>query len=403
MTFNLLDNSSDSQNSEIKRRRFLESTGTAVVVGLAGCSGLQGSKSDDGEDNIQGSKSDDGEDNIQGENNTDTEENGEQYSTGIELHNQWIHGETPLHTITVKEFIANTDVIQLETITNILEESDDRVNAVGQAVKNASEQFRIRGNYEERHRHIMSALDQAIESLDGEQWDFNFITNMNYTQTVGETIQYSEIKVPTGETTESGHDEYAIINGALSPETDDERSGLKQDHAVQIPGEEVENVQDQIYKQTMRAVRKSSLDGALPPHDVETIENRAERVNEDEERWLSSTAPLMGYQLFAGGSEVDSGYEFKPDQILVPATKEIHEMIDEIGYEQGDRTDENGDPLGTHGRVDLQLAINEEYFNKGYDEIDGPVVIDNLEETSDGWDFELREEPDWTDDTYPAQ
>jgi hypothetical protein len=112
----------------------------------------------------------------------------------------------------------------------------------------------------------------------------------------------------------------------------------------------------------------------------------------------------MGYQLFAGGHSVSSGFEYKPDQLLIPASQEIHETIDEMNYEQRNETDQNGDPLGTHGRMDLQLAINERYMNEGYDETDNPVVIDNLEETEDGWDFELYEQSDWDHDQgYPQQ
>ena len=113
----------------------------------------------------------------------------------------------------------------------------------------------------------------------------------------------------------------------------------------------------------------------------------------------------MGYQLFSGGHEADENeYQFRPDQKLVPGTKQIHETIDEVGYKQGDKTDEEGKPLGTHGRMDLQLAINERSFNEGYDEVNGPVVIDNLEETEDGWECELYEDSNWTRDKgYPSQ
>jgi uncharacterized protein YukE len=379
-----------------QRRNLIKATVGGATALLAGCSETEPeARTSEGFDDSDST----GTDNPSTETEEKTEQPEEEYLSGVELHDEWIHGETDAwEGKTVREFVATTDAIELDQLTNILEENNDRIRAVGEAVKNASEQFPNRGDYEMRHRHIMSALDQAIEQTD---WDFDFISNMNYTQTVGETIQYSEIKVPTGETTEDGHDEYAIINGALSPKMDDERSGLKQDHAVQIPGEEVENVQDQIYKQTMKAVRNSSLDGAFPPTDVEAIQSRVDRGADED--FFPSFATLMGYNLFAGGSDVEGGYGFRADEMLVPATKEIHELIDEIGYEQGNQTDENGDPLGTHGRVDLQLAINEEYFKEGYDEVDGPVVIDELEETSDGWDFELREEPDWNwEQGYPA-
>lgn len=385
----------ENKQSELSRRRVIETIGTAAAVGLAGCSETDPEpRTSEEPNNSNGTET---------ENNTETEteqEPEQEYLSGIELHDEWIHGETDAWDgKTVSEYVATTDSIQLEPLTEILEENNDRIAAVGQAAKNASEQLPWRGDYEMRHRHIMSALDQAIEQTD---WDFDFISNMNYTQTVGETIQYSEIKVPTGETTETGHDEYAIINGALSPEMDMSRSDASRDHAVYTPGEEIDRQNDHIYKLTMADVADSSNDTALPPHDIEAIQQRIDETDGGKE-WFHTSAALIGYQLFAGGSQVESGYEFEPDQMLVPATKEIHDTLDEIGYEQGDELGRDGDhPLGTHGRVDLQLAINEQYFNEGYDEVDGPVVIDDLEETSDGWNFELREEPNWNwEQGYP--
>ncbi|NLV10895.1 hypothetical protein GOC74_13265 [Halomicrobium mukohataei] len=214
---------------------------------------------------------------------------------------------------------------------------------------------------------------------------------MNYTQTAGSTLQYSEIKVETGDTTETGENEYAIINAALN-ET--------MNHATHTPGEDKGNAG---YKRTMSGVRESDNNVDLPPHDVEALEER-ERDSDMAENVPESGAPLMGYQLFAGGHSTSDGFEYRPDEMLVPASKDIHEKIDEIGYEQGDRVDdEEGNPLGTHGRMDLQLAINERYMNEGYDEVDNPVVIDSLEETENGWDFELREEPDWNwEQGYPT-
>ena len=54
--------------------------------------------------------------------------------------------------------------------------------------------------------------------------------------------------------------------------------------------------------------------------------------------------------------------------------------------------------------MDLQLAINERYFNEGYDEINMLVVVDNLKQTANSWDFELYEDSDWdADQDYPRQ
>jgi hypothetical protein len=158
-------------------------------------------------------------------------------------------------------------------------------------------------------------------------------------------------------------------------------------HVTHIPGDGPSDVAD--YEHTMYTARKSSASAIQNPQDIEGMEQSGST-----EEGMASYSAAMGYQLFAGGHEVDSNVEYNPDEMLVP-TKEAHELIDEVGYEQGDRTDENGDPIATHGEIGLQLAINERYMNEGYDEIDGPVVVSNIERTGDGWDFNLHEEPNW--------
>lgn len=311
--------------------------------------------------------------------------------TGEQIYFDWIHGE---NEEILEENKGEHGQISFNSVNKALEEGFEdggRNQAIAQALETASQEYQENSSYEDRHRHILSALHTTLEQKEGEQWNFNVFSNMNYTQTVGDTLQFSEIKVETEETTDTGEDEYAIINAALN-ET--------MNHATHIPGEDKG---DDGYKRTMSGVRESDNDTDLPPHDVEALRERME--GGDETGIQVSGAGLMGYQLFAGGHSVDSGFEFRPDEMLVPASKKIHEKIDEIGYEQGDRVDDTeGHVLGTHGRMDLQLAINERYMNEGYDEIDAPVVIDDLEETEEGWDFTLREEPDWNEDKgYPAQ
>ena len=73
--------------------------------------------------------------------------------------------------------------------------------------------------------------------------------------------------------------------------------------------------------------------------------------------------------------------------MLVPATKEVHELIDDEKYEKEDFT--------------LNLAINEKYFNDGHYENDNPVVV-QAEMSDSEWEVQLTEEPEWTyEQGYP--
>jgi len=377
------------------RRQFLSLLGVAGTVGLTGCSG---GSSDPAEGTSTVSESPNNSTvnpahNTPTPNRTPTPEDQEggsepveQDLTGREIYFNQIHGENEQILEEVQGTEDDTS-ISFQAIDQSLEQgfqNGGRNQAIAAGLETASQEYQSVGDetYWNRHQHIMSALHQTLEQKEGEQWDFEVLSNLNYTQTVGDTIQYSEIKVATGETTENGNDEYAIINGALSEHMN---------HATHTPGEE----KGSGYKRTMWGVRDSSNDVDLPPHDTEAIQNRVDRGAG--ESTFYGAASLMGYQLFTGGHSVDADIDYRPDEMLVPATQDIHEKIDEIGYEQGDELGRDGEaPLATHGRMDLQLAVNERYINEGYDEVDNPVVIDNLQETEDGWDFELREEPDWT-------
>ncbi|QUJ74001.1 hypothetical protein [Haloarcula marismortui] len=381
----------------ISRRRLLTVSGASIAF-LSGCQTGSREQPESATDDAATSTSTPTPTDEATEEVTETEEptpteTPEPDLTGREHYFNWIHGENDQ---ILEENKGQNGEISFQAIDNALEEGFEnggRNHAIANALETASQEYQENSSYEHRHRHILSAIHTTLEQKEGDQWDFDVFSNMNYTQTAGATLQYSEIKVETGDTTDTGEDEYAIINAALN-ET--------MNHATHTPGEDGG---EQIgYKRTMEEVRNSSVDTMLPPHDTEAIQNRAERVEEDEEGWLVGYSTLMGYQLFSGGHSTSDGAEYRPDQWLVPASKDIHEKIDQVGYEQGDRVDdEEGNPLGTHGRMDLQLAINERYMNEGYNEVDNPVVIDNLEETENGWDFELREEPDWNEDKgYPA-
>ena len=361
-----------TESNTVRRRTLLATTGAGAAALLAGCSGQSSETENNSETGNQNTT-----------NQKDQEEKGNPDQTpdlkGKQIHDNWITGRK-----NDDELIPLGNYgINLEDVKTELENSQTRNQGIAQAVKTASEQFGP-DQYEDRHRQIINAVDTAMDEIEGEMWDFDILSNMNYTQTVGETIQYTEIIVP-----QSGNDhtDIEIINAALKQARG---GGTQADHGsrTHIPGEET-TPEDHIYKQTMQGVRDSENDVVLPPHDVEALIKRAKRVNEDEEGWLSSTAALMGYQLFAGGHEVDNGFEYNSDQMLVPANKEVHKLIDEIKYEQGD--------------MSLNLAINEQYFNEGYDEVDGPVVID-IQSRDDSWNISLREDPNWDHEQgYPEK
>jgi len=303
----------------------------------------------------------------------ETEKEEEKFLNGVELHDNWAYGETDaVRDITAKDFVDTTDSIIVEDLTKDLERADNRIDGVASALETASNQYHA-GNYEGRHQHIVSALDLAMDELDDELWDFDLLSNMNYTQTVGETIQYSEIILPKEE---NDHSDIEIINAALKRDYN---------NAIHKPGEI--NTEDQFYKHTMAGVRDSENDADLPPHDVEAIQGRVDRGAE--ESFFASGAKLMGYQLFAGSHEVNNGFEYNPDQMLVPANKEVHELIDDVKYENGD--------------MSLNLAVNEKYFNEGYDEFEGPVSVD-IKNTENDWDITLEKRPEWNHEQgYPEE
>jgi len=51
-----------------------------------------------------------------------------------------------------------------------------------------------------------------MDELDDELWDFDLLSNMNYTESVNGPMQYSEIIVPTEG---NDHTDTEIINAAL--------------------------------------------------------------------------------------------------------------------------------------------------------------------------------------------
>jgi len=54
--------------------------------------------------------------------------------------------------------------------------------------------------------------------------------------------------------------------------------------------------------------------------------------------------------------------------------------------------------------MSLNLAINEKYFNEGYDdEVEGLVTVD-ITSTDNDWDITLEERPDWSrEQGYPEK
>jgi len=72
-----------------------------------------------------------------------------------------------------------------------------------------------------------------------------------------------------------------------------------------------------------------------------------------------------------------------------PRNKEVHGLIHDEKYNKGD--------------MSLNLAINEKYFNEGYDEVEGPVTVD-ITSTDNDWDITLEERPDWSrEQGYPEE
>jgi hypothetical protein len=382
MILNLLNDNSEAQKSEkpnSTRRKFLKGIGTTATIGMAGCTRqrqregppLEGGSEPDPEIPEERKQQEDEE----------TEKEQEKFLNGVELHDNWAYGETDaVRDITAKDFVDTTDSIIVEDLTKDLERADNRIDGVASALETASNQYHG-GNYEGRHQHIVSALDLAMDELDDELWDFDLLSNMNYTESVNGPMQYSEIIVPTEG---NDHTDTEIINAALKGDYN---------HAIHTPGEEVEKPLSNVYKQSMKILRNSD-GGLFPPSDVEAIQNRINRLGDedtDAERVFASWASVMGYQLFDGGHEVETEYDwqsdFEPNRMFVPANKEVHGLIHDEKYNKGD--------------MSLNLAINEKYFNEGYDEVEGPVTVD-ITSTDNDWDITLEERPDWSrEQGYP--
>lgn len=301
----------------------------------------------------------------------------QQMILGRERHSNWVNGSDGGILDD-----ARSSNMNFQDIYNSLE-NGDRLNAVADGLQTASRQLTEPDTYEQRHQRITAAVNEVLGQSD---WDFTTTSFMNYTATAGQTIQYSEHWVPTEETNEYGDVIHDNINSALHPDYN---------HANHTPGEETNG---EFYKGTMAGTRNSESDVILPPHDTEALENRGERTG-DGESVLHSGAALMRYQLFEGGHETDNGFEYNPDQMLVPADKETHSQLNEVKYEQG--------------VLSLHHALNSQYFSEGYDEIEGPVVVEDIERNEDAamdadptekWNFELYEEPSWNwEQGYPAQ
>jgi len=99
------------------------------------------------------------------ENNTENQQEPEQeYLSGIQLHDNWIHGEDG---DVGNSFGVSEHGISLDDVTKELESADNRIDGIVSAIKVASSQHRA-DDYEGRHRHIVSAVDQGIDRLDDE-------------------------------------------------------------------------------------------------------------------------------------------------------------------------------------------------------------------------------------------
>jgi len=87
-----------------------------------------------------------------------------------------------------------------------------------------------------------------MDELDDELWDFDLLSNMNYTESVNGPMQYSEIIVPTEG---NDHTDTEIINAALKGDYN---------HAIHTPGEEVEKPLSNVYKQSMKILETATAD-----------------------------------------------------------------------------------------------------------------------------------------------
>jgi len=339
------------------RRQFLSLLG-AAAVGLAGCSGSESTAPTATPTRKNSTASE----------QTDTpgtetgEQTVEQDLTGEELYFNWVHGG--IYEDEEHEEILNTvqgtesNSISFQQINNALEQGDTRVEQVANAVENAAHQHTPTDpdDYENQHRHIMSAVHQTLEQREEDYEVYSMTDWGKSTAFPNNGIDYSKIWV------ENENGEYTDINAML--QTD-------QNYTTHIKGQKTQTDREEV----LQMLRDPERFGTKPPHDYEDIENAIEYYSENRNRDYSDEdmEDINGSWIKRFNNYIMG------DGISVPSSVDEWRQFHE-GIEAG---------------PEMFLGLNETYHNEGYDgepaqfnvedEVDGSV---SMSDTPDGYNPE---------------
>ncbi|EMA26710.1 hypothetical protein C443_00037 [Haloarcula argentinensis DSM 12282] len=279
--------------------------------------------------------------------------------SGREHYFNWIHGDDEQILDAVQGDGQDAASISFTAIDDALEagfEDADRVQAIANGLQAASQEYKVDDEgYENRHRHILSALHQTLEQKDGDQWNFEVIGMQDFSKSpaFGDNIDYSKVWV------EEEDGEYTNINAGL---------GEVYRHQTHIKGKRVEgeDIEDRIQRE-LQFIRDPDDVTTRSGHDYEAMENAIEYLRN------------KGEEVTDDDIEEADGVWFKKlsrnimgDGIPVPSSvadwKQYHE-----GLETG---------------PDVFLGLNEAYHNEGYDgdmaqftvnsAVTGSVSVDDL-------------------------
>ncbi|MDB2240694.1 hypothetical protein [Halorubrum ezzemoulense] len=278
--------------------------------------------------------------------------------TGRQIYFDWIHGENEQ----ILEDNKGYELISFQAVDDALEngfQNGGRNQAIAEALETASQEYHVGNNdYEDRHRHILSALHTTLEQKEGDQWNFDIfgMKDSGQSPALPDGVDYSKIWV------ENEDGEYTDINAGLSE---------RYRHTTHIQGEEIGNTAKNItsrIKQQLQFMRNPEKNATHPGHDYEALQNAVEYYREVREREYSDEdiEEINGFWIKKLGSQIMG------DGIPVPSSIEDWKEYDE-GLEAG---------------PEVFLGLNETHHNEGYDgepaqftvkdEVDGSVTVGDL-------------------------
>ncbi|EMA08168.1 hypothetical protein [Haloarcula marismortui] len=271
--------------------------------------------------------------------------------SGREHYFNWIHGEDDQ---ILEENKGQNGEISFQAIDNALEEGFEnggRNQAIAQALETASQEYTENSSYEDRHRHILSALHTTLEQKEGDQWDFEIfgMKDWGLSPAFNNGIDYSKIWV------ENQDGEYTDINAGLSE---------RYRHTTHIQGEDIgntaKNISNRIQEQ-LQFMRNPEKAGTHPGQDYEALQKAVEVYrNAGREYSDEDIEEANGFWIEKLSNHITG------DGIPVPSSIEDWKEYDE-GLEAG---------------PEVFLGLNEAYHNAGYDGEPAQFTVKDAEDGS---------------------